>query len=427
MKRKLCRKLIALMAAFCVLTAGCGASGSSGVESAGSTGAGSQTGAAAAGSVAYAAEQSSAKTLTSIISVKQVKYESLKIKWKKVENVKKYQLYRADKATGTYKKIATVSGESYSDANIKQNKTYYYKVKPAADGAAQSAKKSGKIKTTVSLAKIPKQKEGSAYTEVNGGEPTFSSFEKKRRGFEEYAALDKLGRCGITYACIDRSMMPTEKRGSIGMIKPSGWHTIRYDDLISDKYLYNRCHLIGYQLTGQNANKRNLITGTRYLNVTGMLPFEDEVAEYVEKTGNHVLYRVTPIFKGNNLVCSGVQMEAQSLEDDEISFNIFAYNSQPGIVIDYKTGDSHASSVGTGGSGSSGSSSTSGNAGSASSGSSGSVAENAYVLNTNTMKFHFASCASVKRMSDKNKKLSGKMTRSQIMKAGYEPCGQCKP
>ena len=154
MKKKLCRKLIALMAAFCVL---------------------------AAGSIAYAAEQSSAKTSTSIISVKQVKYESLNIKWKKVENIKKYQVYRADKASGTYKKIATVSGESYSDAKIKQNKTYYYKVKPAADGAAQSAKKSGKIKTTVSLAKIPKQKEGSAYTEVNGGKPTFSSFEKKRR------------------------------------------------------------------------------------------------------------------------------------------------------------------------------------------------------------------------------------------------------
>ncbi len=367
MKKKLCRKLIALMAAFCVLAAGCGANGISGVGSAGSTGsaieaggagAGSQTGTAAAAGVAYAAEQGGAKTSTSIISVKQVKYESLNIKWKKVENIKKYQVYRADKASGTYKKIATVSGESYSDAKIKQNKTYYYKIKPAVDGAAQSAKKSGKIKTTVSLAKIPKQKEGSAYTEVNGGKPTFSSFEKKRRGFEEYAALDKLGRCGITYACIDKSMMPTEKRGSIGMIKPSGWHTVRYDDLISDKYLYNRCHLIGYQLTGQNANKQNLVTGTRYLNVTGMLPFEDEVAEYVKKTGNHVLYRVTPIFKGNNLVCSGVQMEAQSLEDDEISFNIFAYNSQPGIVIDYKTGDSHAA----GSTGSAGSSNTLGSA-----------------------------------------------------------------
>lgn len=367
MKKKLCRKLIALMAAFCVLAAGCGANGISGMGSAGSTGsaieaggagAGSQTGTAAAAGVAYAAEQGSAKTSTSIISVKQVKYESLNIKWKKVENIKKYQVYRADKASGTYKKIATVSGESYSDAKIKQNKTYYYKIKPAVDGAAQSAKKSGKIKTTVSLAKISKQKEGSAYTEVNGGKPTFSSFEKKRRGFEEYAALDKLGRCGITYACIDKSMMPTEKRGSIGMIKPSGWHTVRYDDLISDKYLYNRCHLIGYQLTGQNANKQNLVTGTRYLNVAGMLPFEDEVAEYVKKTGNHVLYRVTPIFKGNNLVCSGVQMEAQSLEDDEISFNIFAYNSQPGIVIDYKTGDSHAA----GSTGSAGSSNTSGSA-----------------------------------------------------------------
>ena len=326
MKKKLCRKLIALVAAFCILTSGCGT-----VE-----------GGSEPAHAAYASAQSSSKTSTSITSVKQVKYESLKIKWRKIENVKKYEVYRADKATGTYKKIASINGTSYCDAKIRQNKIYYYKVKPAADGAAQSTSKSGKIKTAVSLAKIPKQEEGSAYAQVNGGKPTFSSYEKKRRNFEEYAALDELERCGITYACIDKSMMPTETRGSIGMIKPSGWHTVRYDDLISDKYLYNRCHLIGYQLTGQNANKQNLITGTRALNVTGMLPFENEVAEYIKKTGNHVLYRVTPIFKGNNLVCSGVQMEAQSLEDDRISFHIFAYNSQPGIVIDYKTGDSHA-------------------------------------------------------------------------------------
>lgn len=359
MKKKLCRKLIALVAAFCILTSGCGT-----VE-----------GGSEPAHAAYASAQSSSKTSTSIISVKQVKYESLKIKWRKIENVKKYEVYRADKATGTYKKIASINGTSYCDAKIRQNKIYYYKVKPVADGAAQSTGKSGKIKTAVSLAKIPKQEEGSAYVQVNGGKPTFSSYEKKRRNFEEYAALDELERCGITYACIDKSMMPTETRGSIGMIKPSGWHTVRYDDLISDKYLYNRCHLIGYQLTGQNANKQNLITGTRALNVTGMLPFENEVAEYIKETGNHVLYRVTPIFKGDNLVCSGVQMEAQSLEDDGISFNIFAYNSQPGILIDYKTGDSHALTKNSG----------------------GSLPKPAIV------------------------------TRDQILKAGYEPCEQCKP
>lgn len=192
------------------------------------------------------------------------------------------------------------------------------------------------------LSEIPQQQEGVAYVEVNGGEPEFSEYDKIQGSFEEYAPLDELGRCGTAYACIDESMMPTEERGSIGSIKPTGWHTIRYDDLIPDKYLYNRCHLIGFQLTGENANERNLVTGTRYLNVKGMLPFEDEVAEYIRETGNHVLYRVTPVFAGDNLVCSGVHMEAQSLEDDAIAFNVFVYNAQPGIIIDYATGDSRA-------------------------------------------------------------------------------------
>lgn len=192
------------------------------------------------------------------------------------------------------------------------------------------------------LSGIPQQQEGVTYVEVGDGEPEFSEEDKFRGSFEEYAPLDKLGRCGTAYACIDESMMPTEDRGSIGSIKPTGWHTVRYDDLIPDKYLWNRCHLIGFQLTGENANERNLVTGTRYLNVKGMLPFEDEVAEYIRETGNHVLYRVTPIFEGSNLVCSGVHMEAESLEDEEISFDVFVYNSQPGIIIDYATGESRA-------------------------------------------------------------------------------------
>ncbi len=180
--------------------------------------------------------------------------------------------------------------------------------------------------------------------EINGNVPFFSVTDFPEESFEYYSPLDKLGRCGPASACLGIETMPTEERGSIGMIKPSGWHTIRYDDLIEDKYLYNRCHLIAYSLSGENANELNLITGTRYLNVSGMLPYENMTAEYIEKTGNHVLYRVTPVFEGDNLVATGVLMEAQSLEDKGtgLMFNVFIYNIQPGIVIDYSSGESHA-------------------------------------------------------------------------------------
>lgn len=160
--------------------------------------------------------------------------------------------------------------------------------------------------------------------------------------FETYSELDALGRCGVAYANISKDLMPTEERGEIGMIKPSGWHTVKYPEVIEDLFLYNRCHLIGYQLSGENANEKNLITGTRYLNVEGMLPFENKVAAYVRKTGNHVLYRVTPVFEGDNLVAEGVLMEAFSVEDagKGVEFCVFAYNIQPGIEIDYATGES---------------------------------------------------------------------------------------
>ena len=160
---------------------------------------------------------------------------------------------------------------------------------------------------------------------------------------ESYSKLDRLGRCRTAFACIGTDIMPTEKRGSIGMVKPSGWHTVRYDNLVEGKYLYNRCHLIAYQLSGENANERNLITGTRYMNTEGMLPFENKVADYVRSTKNHVLYRVAPVFKGTELVARGVQMEAYSVEDrgEGICFNVFVYNVQPGIEIDYASGDSH--------------------------------------------------------------------------------------
>lgn len=186
---------------------------------------------------------------------------------------------------------------------------------------------------------------GEPYVELNDNVPNFTTREKNNtKAFENYHRLDALGRCGTAYANICKELMPTEKRGAIGMVKPSGWNTVKYD-VVDGKYLYNRCHLIGFQLAGENANKKNLITGTRYLNVDGMLPFEDEVADYVKNTDHHVLYRVTPVFKGDNLVAEGVEMEAYSVEDKGkgICFHVFVYNVQPGVTIDYATGESRLS------------------------------------------------------------------------------------
>lgn len=186
--------------------------------------------------------------------------------------------------------------------------------------------------------------EVSPYSIVKNNNPDFSKseLERAKKSYKKFSELDSLGRCGTAIASIGKDSLPTEKRGSIGMVKPSGWHTVRYDDLISDKYLYNRCHLIAYCLSGENANEKNLITGTRYMNVSGMLPFEEKVLDYVAKTGNRVLYQVTPDFKGDNLVASGVYMKAKSVEDNGkgLSFNVYVKNQQPGIKIDYKTGDS---------------------------------------------------------------------------------------
>ena len=184
---------------------------------------------------------------------------------------------------------------------------------------------------------------GQPYTVIKDNVPDFTEEEKScTDAFEYYGDLDTLGRCTVTFANVCPQTQPTEKRGTIGQVRPSGWHTVKYNDLIDGNYLYNRCHLIGYQLTGENANVSNLITGTRYLNVEGMLPFEDMVDDYVDETENHVLYRVTPIFKGDELVARGVRMEAWSVEDagTGICFDVFCYNVQPGIVIDYATGDS---------------------------------------------------------------------------------------
>lgn len=186
---------------------------------------------------------------------------------------------------------------------------------------------------------------GNSYVIVNDNNPYFKEEEYTTDSFEKYSELDSLGRCGVAYANISKELMPTEKRDSIGFIKPSGWHTVKYDH-IDGKYLYNRCHLIGYQLTGENANEKNLITCTRSMNTKGMLQFENMVTKYIKDTGNHVLYRVTPVFEGNNLVATGVEMEAYSVEDNGkgIKFNVFVYNIEDGIIIDYKTGDSKLAS-----------------------------------------------------------------------------------
>ena len=244
------------------------------------------------------------------------------------------------------------------------------------------------------------------YVIINNNEPDFSESDLVTKAYERYSPLDSLGRCGVAMACIGTEIMPTEERGAIGMIKPSGWHTVKYDN-VDGKYLYNRCHLIGYQLTGENANEKNLITGTRYLNTEGMLPFENLIADYVKETNNHVIYRVTPVFEGKNLLASGVQMEGKSVEDngESICFNVFAYNAQPYIIIDYATGES-------------------------------SLSENIhidppkenngvrYIINKNSKKFHLPDCQSVGDIKPQNKKESTQ-TREELEKAGYSPCKAC--
>lgn len=198
----------------------------------------------------------------------------------------------------------------------------------------------GSVPHTLDISDIPPYEEYS-YVIINNNEPLFESDEMEAESFEFYSELDYLGRCGYAMACIGKDLMPTEDRESISSVKPSGWVQAQYD-IVEGKSLYNRCHLIGFQLTGENANERNLITGTRYMNTKSMLPYENMVADYIKETGNHVLYRVTPIYDGTNLVASGVQMEGWSVEDygEGICFHVYLYNIQPGVIIDYATGES---------------------------------------------------------------------------------------
>ena len=283
--------------------------------------------------------------------------------------------------------------------------------------------------SSFSLSDVPAYS-GKAYISVNGNVPYFTAAELTTQSFETYSDLDSLGRCGVTYACIGKDLMPTKERGSIGMVKPTGWHTVRYDDLVDGKYLYNRCHLIGYQLTGENANTQNLITGTRYLNIEGMLPFENMVADYIQETNNHVLYRVTPIFEGNNLLANGVLMEGYSVEDKGagVSYCVFAYNVQPGIEIDYATGESKlADSAQQEEQKTATVTPTPSPEPEKQEPVTGSEASQAdYILNTNTKKFHYPTCSSVNDMKEKNKQeFFG--TRDEAISNGYSPCGRCKP
>lgn len=248
---------------------------------------------------------------------------------------------------------------------------------------------------------------GEPYVVVNNNIPFFKDSDLTTEAFEKYSDLDSLGRCGAAYANVCQEIMPTEKRGAIGMVKPTGWQTVKYD-WVDGKYLYNRCHLIGYQLSGENANEKNLITGTRYLNVDGMLPFENLVADYVHETDHHVLYRVTPVFENSDLVASGVLMEAQSVEDDDVLFCVYCYNVQPKVTIDYATGESHASEDTN------------------IQETSQSTGEQTYIVNENTKKFHLPSCSSVKDMNSGNKReFTG--DRQELLDEGYSTCKTCHP
>ena len=272
------------------------------------------------------------------------------------------------------------------------------------DSSSKAPSQTSDQEVSYNLDAIPEYT-GEPYVVINENVPFFTESDFTEDAFETYSDLDELGRCGAAFANVGKETMPTEERGQIGMIKPSGWQTVKYD-CVDGKYLYNRCHLIGYQLSAENANEKNLITGTRYLNVSGMLPFENMVADYIKETGNHVLYRVTPIYQDKNLVASGVLMEAQSVEDDTVKFCVYCYNVQPDVQIDYATGKS--SLVG-----------------------SQEVSEapdqNAtYILNENSKKIHTPDCPNVQDTKPKNRKeYHGSL--QDLLDDGYTGCKNCNP
>ena len=285
----------------------------------------------------------------------------------------------------------------------------------------------------VNISSVPAYS-GTPFVAINNNIPTFSSAELTTKAYESYSSLDSLGRCGVAIASCGEEIMPKdgEERGDISGVKPSGWIQASYD-IVSGKYLYNRCHLIGWQLSAENANNRNLITGTRYMNTEGMLPFENMIADYIHETGNHVAYRVTPIYSGSNLVASGVQLEAYSVEDDGegICFNVYVYNVQPGITINYATGSSYLTQSGN-------TDKPATNTDTGKETEKETVKETVketekepsagtkYVLNTSSKKFHYPDCGSAKQIADKNRAESNQ-TRDELIAQGYKPCGNCDP
>lgn len=291
--------------------------------------------------------------------------------------------------------FAGVSSGDWSDEDDKKKES----TKPVTNTIVENYK--------TDLNEIPSFS-GEPYCVINGNVPIFEYENQDKKYFENYTALDNMGRCGEAFACLGIETMPIEERGEIGSVKPSGWVTAKYD-FVDGKYLYNRCHLIGFQLSGENANERNLITGTRYMNVQGMLPFENMVADYIKETGNHVLYRVTPVFKDYELVARGVQMEAFSVEDDGegICFNVYCYNNQPGVSIDYATGNSEIAPI-------------------EETDEQGSSENEVYILNTGSKKIHLPTCSSVKDMSEKNKQ-EYRGDKELLTAQGYDLCGSCNP
>ncbi len=269
---------------------------------------------------------------------------------------------------------------------------------------------------------------GSPYIEINGNQPDFTKSDLTTESYEYYSPLDRLGRCGECVACVGTDLMPTEKRGSISSIKPTGWQKYTFD-FVNGGSLYNRCHLIAHQLAGEDANRQNLITGTRYLNETGMLPFEEAVGNYVRASGKHVLYRVTPLFKEDELVARGVQMEGYSVEDKgkSICYNVYCYNVQPGVIIDYATGEAAvADDAPTSASTAKTTATTATAATSDTAESTVNAAGVTYVLNVKGKKFHRPDCEAVSTISDKNKADTDK-TREELIAEGYTPCGTCQP
>lgn len=332
------------------------------------------------------------------------------------DNDKKDNEKESEKSTT--KKPATSDKTNINSDNKNQNKN-------------EIAQNSSGIKD-VSPSRIPSYT-SKPYVVINNNIPEFTASEKAtKKSFERYSSLDYLGRCGVAFALIGKDIMPTGNRGEIGQVKPTGWHTVKYD-CVDGKYLYNRCHLIGWQLSGENANTRNLITGTRYMNVEGMLPFENMVDDYIEETNNHVLYRVTPVFKGNELVCRGVQIEAYSVEDngDGICFNVYCFNVQPGVKINYTTGSSAL--VGEKNTTSKPATTkkitttqkpaTTKKPTTASSSVSPVFS---YVINTHSQKIHYPYCSSADDISAQNR-LETSDSRQTLIDKGYSPCGRCKP